>query len=281
MFSSSRKGWVYTVRCRSVWSSKEEEEGCSPGIKACGRVLQHQNPNLAIDPHPIQTWRMVLNQQRQSTWAPAVFCSPTFKATSATWSMSTSPGLSVSPAPLAARPNRSEWLSRLPRPRLAYGKVSGAAHWNSSQRAKYIADGDVFLHEWLCCSVLKYLWCDCFRWVSLWESEQLGVEQHLSIPGQSLPSICLCLSPPRLLSQPCFLQPPWWSTVGRPHALPGQPPPSGCSPRQLDLQPDSPEFKWLPQCPQRLPSSPPYSHPAPPPHAPFIPNPQLSIGSQV
>lgn len=109
------------------------------------------------------------------------------------------------------------------------------------------------------------------------------MEQHLSLPGQSLPSICLCLSPPRLHFQPRFLQPPRRSSVGRPHALPGQPPPSGCAPRQLGLQPEPAEFKRLPQRPQRLPRSPPppHPHPAPPPYAPFIPNPRLGVGSQV
>lgn len=130
--------------------------------------------------------------------------------------------------------------------------------------------------------VLKSLWF-CFRWVRLWGSGQLSVEHNLPTPGRLLPPIRLRLGPPGLLLQPRLLQPPGRISLGRPRALPGQPPSSGHPPRQLDLQPEPPEPERLPQRPQRLSPSPPptHPHPAPPPNAPFIPDPQRSIGSQV
>lgn len=115
--SLCREGWVFTVRCRSVTSSssKREEEGC-PGTKQPS--VLHQVADL----HPSRSRRTVLSRQKQSIWAPGVFCSPTSKVRSEMSSMSTSPEPSVSPAPSAATPSRSEWAS--PQPQTDHGKVS-------------------------------------------------------------------------------------------------------------------------------------------------------------
>lgn len=115
--SLRREGWVFTVRCRSVTSSssKREEAGCHPGTRQ-PLVLQPVG-----DLHPSRSRRTVLSPQKLSIWAPGVFCSPTSKVRSEMWSMSTSPEPSVSPAPSAATPSRSEWVS--PRPQTHRGKV--------------------------------------------------------------------------------------------------------------------------------------------------------------